>query len=439
MDSDEMVELCKKHTLYTWAASGSVEPLAVERSEGVYFYTPDGRRFLDFNSQLMSVNIGHGHPRVVQAIKDQAEKLTFIYPATATEPRARLGKLLAELTPGDINAFFFVLSGAEANNNAVRMARVYTGRSKIISRYRSYHGATGTAIELTGDPRRWFSGPGEPGVVHVMDPWPYRYSFGESDAEITKNNLVYLEEIIQYEGPDHIAAMIIEPVTGTNGVLIPPEGYLRGLRDLLDKYGILLIADEVMAGCGRTGRMFAFEHAGIVPDIVTMAKGLTSSYLPLGAVGVSDAIAEHFRANVFWGGLTYNSHPLSCAAAVAALEVLRDEGLIDNAARLQPIMRAEMDRLARAHPSVKGGRCLGLFGMIDIQKNTQGELIAPYGGSHPAMAEVAQFIKAEGLFTFLRWSHVMCNPPLCITEEQLLEGFSILDRAFEITDRAFEG
>ncbi|TVQ95029.1 MAG: aminotransferase class III-fold pyridoxal phosphate-dependent enzyme [Deltaproteobacteria bacterium] len=439
MNSDEMVELCKRHTLYTWAASGAIDPLPVERAEGVYFYTPDGTRYLDFNSQLMSVNIGHGHPKVIQAIKDQAEKLTFIYPATATEPRARLGKLLAELTPGDINTFFFVLSGAEANNNAVRMARLYTGRSKILARYRSYHGATGTGIQLTGDPRRWFSEPGEPGVVHVMDPWPYHYSFGESDHEITKNNLTYLEEVIQYEGADRIAAMIIEPVTGTNGVLIPPEGYLRGLRALLDKYGILLITDEVMAGCGRTGRMFAFEHAGIVPDIVTMAKGLTSSYLPLGAVGVSDAIAAHFRDNIYWGGLTYNSHPLSCAAAVAALEVLRDEGLIDNAATLQPIMRAEMDRLARSHPSVKIGRCIGLFGMIDVQKNARGELIAPYGGSHPAMAEVAKFIKAEGLFTFLRWSHVMCNPPLCITEEQLLEGFSILDRAFEITDRAFEG
>lgn len=439
MNSDEMVALCKEHTLFTWAASGAVNPVPVERAEGVYFYTPDGKRFLDFNSQLMSVNIGHGNPKVIAAIKAQLDKLTFVHPGTATEPRARLAKLLADVTPGDINTFFFTTGGAEANNNAVRMARLYTGRDKVLARYRSYHGASGTGMHLTGDPRSWFSEPEEPGIVHVMDPWPYRYSFGDSDEEITKNNLIYLEEIITYEGPSRIAAMMIETVTGTNGILVPPKGYLKGLRALLDKYGILLITDEVMAGCGRTGRMFAFEHSDIVPDIVTMAKGLTSSYIPLGAVGVSDPIAAHFQDNVYWGGLTYNSHPLACAAGFAAVSVLHDDGLIENAARLGSVMRSEMDRLTRAHPSVKGGRCLGLFGMIDIQKNSSGELIAPYGGSHPAMAEVGRFLADNGLFTFLRWSHVMCNPPLCITEEQLLEGYAILDRAFEITDRAFEG
>ncbi len=439
MDSREMIDLCKQHTLYTWAATDAVNPTPVERAEGIYFYTPDGKRYIDFNSQLMSVNIGHGNPKVIRAIQEQAAKLTFVYPGTATEPRARLGKLLAEIVPGDINTFFFTLGGAEANENAIKMARQYTGRTKILARYRSYHGGSGIGMQMTGDPRRLPSEPGAPGVIHVMDPWPYQFSFGDTEAEITRNNLTYLEEIIQYEGPDRIAAMVIETVTGTNGILAPPAGYLQGLRALLSKYGILMITDEVMAGFGRTGKMFAFEHAGIVPDIVTMAKGLTSSYAPLGAVGVNDAIADHFRKNVFWGGLTYNSHALSCATAIAAIEVLRDDGLVENAARLGGVMRAEMDRLQAKHPSVKGGRCIGLFGMMDIQKNSRGELIAPYNGGHPAMAELGKFFSDNGLFTFIRWSHFMCNPPLCIDETQLREAFAIIDRGLDITDRAFEG
>jgi taurine---2-oxoglutarate transaminase len=435
MDGAEMIALCKKHTLYTWAATGAVQPVPVERAEGIYFYTPEGKRFIDFNSQLMSVNIGHGHPKVIRAIQEQVAKLAFVHPGTATEPRARLGKLLADITPGDINTFFFTLGGAESNMNAVKMARDFTGRTKILARYRSYHGGSGVAMTMTGDPRRLPNEPGEPGIVHVMDPWPYSYSFGANDEEITRNNLTYLEEVIQYEGPDRIAAMIIETVTGTNGILVPPRGYLKGLRALLDKYGILLITDEVMAGFGRTGKLFAFEHGDIVPDIVTMAKGLTSSYMPLGAVGVRDAIADHFRKNVLWGGLTYNSHALACAAGVAAIQVLLEEGLIDNAARLGSVMRAEMDRLTAKHPSVKGGRCIGLFGMLDIQGTPRGDLIAPYGGSHPAMAELGKFFADNGLFTFIRWSHVMCNPPLCIDEAQLLEAFDIVDRGLDITDQ----
>jgi len=439
MTSEEMVALCKAHSMYTWAASGAVAPLPVERADGVYFYTPDGKRFLDFNSQLMSVNIGHSHPRVLAAMKEQIDAgLLYCFPATATEPRARLSKRLAELVPGDINTFFYTLGGAEANENAIKAAKQFTGRSKILARYRSYHGATNACMQLTGDPRRLANEPGMPGVVHVMDPTPYHYSFGTTDEEIVANNLRYLEEVIMYEGPSTIAAMFIETVTGTNGILPPPRGYLQGLRTLLDKYGILLVCDEVMAGFGRTGKLFAFEHGGIVPDIVTMAKGLTSSYTPLGAMGVRDAIADHFRDNVFWGGLTYNAHALSCATALANIDVLIDEDLIGNAARLSAVMRAEMDRLTAAHPSLKVGRNIGLFGMLDIQKNAAGDLIAPYNGAHPAMGKANAYCREQGLFTFFRWSHIMCNPPLCITEEQLLEGFAIIDRALDITDQAFE-
>lgn len=440
MDTQEMIDLCKAHSMYSWSATGAVDPLPVARAEGVYFYTPEGKRFLDFNSQLMSVNIGHSHPRVLQAMKDQLDAgLLYCFPATATEPRAKLSKKLAEIVPGDINTFFYTLGGAEANENAIKAAKQFTGRSKILARYRSYHGATNACMQLTGDPRRLANEPGMPGVIHVMDPTPYHYSFGTTDAEIVENNLRYLEEVIMYEGPNTIAAMFIETVTGTNGILPPPAGYLQGLRKLLDKYGILLVCDEVMAGFGRTGKLFAFEHGGIVPDIVTMAKGLTSSYTPLGAMGVRDAIAQHFKDNVFWGGLTYNAHALSCATALANIEVLEDEDLIGNAARLQSVMREEMDRLTEKHVSLKVGRCIGLFGMLDVQKNSRGDLIAPYNGGHPAMAAANAYCREKGLFTFFRWSHIMCNPPLCIDEATLREGFGIIDGALDITDEAFEG
>ena len=439
MSSEEIVRLCKAHTMYTWTRGDAVDPLPVARAEGIYMYTPEGERVIDFNSQLMCVNIGHGHPKVLAAMKAQMDQVTYVYPGTATPVRARMGKLLSEVTPGNLNTFFFTNGGAEANENAIKAARFYTGRQKIIARYRSYHGATNACMQLTGDPRRIANEPGLPGVVHVMDPRPYRYSFGATDAEKVEQNLRYLEETIVYEGPESIAAMICETVTGTNGVQPPPDGYFPALKALLDKYGILLILDEVMAGFGRTGKLYAFEHYGVVPDIVTMAKGLSSAYAPLGAMGLSDPIAEHFQTNVFWGGLTYNSHALALSAGEAAVRVLLDEGMVENAAAMQHVMRSEMDRLIAKHPSVKEGRALGLFGMMDVQKNSAGDLIAPYNGTHPAMKEMAAFFRKEGLFTFVRWSHFMCNPPLCITREQLLEAFEIIDRGLDITDRAFEG
>lgn len=438
MNSEEMKRLCLDHTMFTWAATGSVDPLPIARAEGVYLYSPEGTRWLDFNSQLMSVNIGHSHPRVVAAMKAATDRLLYAFPGAATEARARLALRLAELLPGNLNTSFFTLGGAEANENAIRAARLFSGKHKILSRYRSYHGGTNATMQLTGDPRRWANEPGMPGVIRVMDPRPYDFSFGDTDEEMVANNLTYLEEVITYEGAGNIAAMIIEPVVGTNGIMAPPEGYLSGLRELLTRHGILLICDEVMAGFGRTGRLFSFMREDIVPDIVTMAKGLTSSYCPLGAMAVSDEIAAHFRDNVFWGGLTYGAHAFACETALAVIDVLLDEGMIDNAARLEGVMRSEMDRLAAKHRCVKEGRATGLFGMMDLQKNAAGEPMAPYNGSSPAMASLGKFFRDNGLFTFIRWGSFMCNPPLCITEEQLLEGFEVVDRGLDVVDEHFE-
>ena len=295
LTGQEIVDLTKKHTLFEWSAQSKVDPIPVARAKGIYFWTPEGKRFIDFNSQLMSVNIGHGDERVIRAIQEQAATLAYANPFMATEPRARLGAKLAEITPGDIDTFFFTNGGAEANENAIKIARFFTGRHKIMARYRSYHGATAGSISLTGDPRRWAVEPGIPGVVRVLDP----YHGIERGWESAETSLSMIEEIIQLEGPHTIAAFILETVVGTNGILVPPDGYMQGVRKLCDKYGILMIADEVMAGFGRTGEWFAVDHWKVVPDLICMAKGLTSSYLPLGAVGMRHHIAQHFQDKVF--------------------------------------------------------------------------------------------------------------------------------------------
>src|SRR5436190_12086701 len=327
MTGDEIVALTKAHTLFEWSAQSKVDPIPVAGAKGCWFWTPEGKRYLDFNSQLMCVNIGHGDERVIKAIQAQAATLAYANPFMATEPRARLGEKLAALAPGDIDVFFFTNGGAEANENAIKLARAVTGRHKILARYRSYHGGTAGSITLTGDPRRWASEPGLPGVVHVLDPYHGIERGWDSAAE----SLSMLEEIIQLENPQSIAAFILEPVTGTNGILVPPDGYLQGVRDLCTKHGILMICDVVMSGFGRTGEWFAVDHWKVVPDILTMAKGLTSAYVQLGAVGMRRGIADQFQDKVFYGGLTYNSHPLACAAALATIKVYEDDHLIDNA------------------------------------------------------------------------------------------------------------
>jgi len=433
MTSEEIIALAKKHTLYEWSAQSKVDPIPVAKAKGVYFWTPDGKRFLDFNSQLMSVNIGHGDSRVINAISEQAATLTYANPFMATEPRARLGAKLAEITPGDIDTFFFTNGGAEANENAIKIARFVTGRQKILARYRSYHGATAGSMSLTGDPRRWANEPGIPGVVHVLDPYHGIRRGWDSAAQ----SLAMLEEVIQLEGPSTIAAFILEPVTGTNGVLVPPEGYLAGVRELCTKYRILMITDEVMSGFGRTGEWFAVDHWKVVPDLMTMAKGLTSSYLPLGAVGMRPFIRQHFQDNVFYGGLTYNSHPMGCAAALATIEVYEEDHLIQNARKMGVLMKQLLADLRERHPSVGDVRSIGLFGIVElIRSRSTREPLAPFNGTSEEMAALGKFFRQEGLYTFVRWNTFFTNPPLSITEEQLREGFAIIDRGLEICDRA---
>jgi taurine---2-oxoglutarate transaminase len=433
MDAEEIVHLSRRYTLYDWQAQENANPIPVDRAEGVYFYTPDGTRYLDFNSQLMGVNIGHGDRRVIAAITRQAEKLAYISPFMATEARAVLGQKMAQILPGDIEKVFFTLGGAEANENAIRMARAVTGRQKILARYRSYHGSTSGAISLTGDPRRWPNEPGIPGVIHVLDP----YHGPDRPVDTAEESLRYLEETIQLEGPNSIAAFILEPITGTNGILIPPDGYLKGVRDLCDRFGIVMIADEIMTGFGRTGEWFAVNHWGVVPDIITMAKGLTSSYLPLGAVGMRPHIAEYFEKHVYFGGLTYNSHPIACAAAIATLDVYIEDGLIAHASQMGELMGAHHQALLRDHPSVGAVRNIGLFGILELVRDrTTMETMAPFNGTSDEMRALDRYLLDHGLYTMVRWWNVMTNPPLCITEEQLSEGFAVINEALTIADRA---
>jgi taurine--2-oxoglutarate transaminase len=430
---DEIVALSKRHTLSEWAVQAAVDPLPVARARGVYFWTPEGKRFIDFNSQLMCVNIGHGDRRVIDAIRRQTEALCYVTPGgMTTEPRARLGAKLAEIAPGDIDVFFFTNGGAEAIENAIKIARACTGRPKILTRYRSYHGATAAAMAATGEPRRW-SQPPLAGFVHVTD-W---YHGLQRPMESADEALQHLEEVVQLEGPQTIAAILLESVTGTNGVLVPPDGYMQGVRRLCDRHGILLIADEVMSGFGRTGKWFAVDHWGVVPDLMTMAKGLTSAYVPLGAVGLRQPIAEAFRDKPFPGGLTYSSHPVACAAALATIAVYEEDRLIDRARERGALMASLMQDLAARHPSVGAVRSIGLFGVIELVRNRRTrEPMAPFNGTSPEMTALGKFFRDEGLFTLVRWNYFFTNPPLCITEEELREAWAIIDRGLAVTDRA---
>ena len=433
MTGDEIVSLCRQHTLFEWSAQSKVDPIPVARAKGIHFWTPEGKRFIDFNSQLMCVNIGHGDERVVRAIQEQASVLPYANPFMATEPRARLGAKLAEIAPGDIDVFFFTNGGSEANENAIKLARLATGRHKILARYRSYHGATAGAMTLTGDPRRWANEPGISGVVHVLDP----YHGIERGWDSAEQSLAMLEEVIQLEGPHTIAGFILETVTGTNGVLVPPDGYMQGVRDLCTRYGILMICDEVMSGFGRTGEWFAIDHWNVVPDILTMAKGLTSAYVPLGAVGLRRQLADHFKSNVFYGGLTYNSHPLACAAALATIRVYEEDKLIENARRMGAVMCSTMADLQKRHPSIGAARSIGLFGLIELIRNRETrQPLAPFNGTSEEMTALSRFFREHGLYTFVRWNTFFTNPPLCVTEPELREAFGIIDEGLAITDRA---
>ena len=443
LSAAEIVDLTKRHSIFSWSAQASVNPIPMVRGEGIYFWDADGKRYVDMNSQLMCVNIGHGDRRVIEAIRRQAEDLVYAGPGMATPVRARFGRMLAELTPGDLNRFFFTLGGAEANENALRIARMVTGRQKIMVRYRSYHGATAGAISLTGDPRRWANEPGIPGVVRFFDPYKYRshlYREGDSDAEFTSRCLDEIEEIVAYEGPHTIAAMFIETVTGTNGLIVPPDGYLQGLRAICDRYGILLVCDEVMCGLGRTGAWFAADHWNVVPDMITMAKGLTSAYLPLGAVAMSERIAGYFDRNVYYGGLTYNAHPMSLAAAEACIQVMIDDAMIEHTLRMGRVLAELHAEMKEKHPSVGDVRSIGLFGVLELVRNrATREPMAPFNGTSPEMQRLGAYLREQGMYAFINWNNLFTNPPLCITEEQLRDAFAVIDNALTITDAAVTG
>jgi taurine---2-oxoglutarate transaminase len=436
MTSEEIVALSRKHTFFSWSIQGAIDPIAIDHAEGVYLYTPEGRRILDFNSQLMSVNIGHGDRRVIDAITEQATKLQYVQPAFATEIRARLGAKMAEILPGDLDKVFFTLGGAEAVENAIKLARHYTGRYKVLARYRSYHGATFGAMTLTGDPRRW---PNEPGLVGVVR-YPDTHRWGEKEPRPVEESLRGLEDVIRYEGPHTIAAIFLETIVGTNGILVPPDGYIQGVRELCDRYDILMVADEVMAGFGRTGHWFGVDHWDVVPDLMTMAKGLTSSYLPLGAVAMRHKIAEKFDTMYFSGGLTYSAHPVSLAASLATIRVYEEDHLIENAARMGAVMRDWHQRLYAKHPSVGAFRGIGLFGVLEIVRSREPFTpMAAYNATSDEMKAIGKFFRENGLYTFVANHMIHTNPPLCITEDQLAEGFEIIDRALDISDQAVTG
>src|SRR4051794_8296543 len=438
LDAQRIQELDKAHVLHSWSVQNQLQSLPVAGGEGRYFWDADGNRYLDFASQLVNVSIGYQHPKVVAAIKEQADKLTTIGPPMAHEARSELARLIAEVTPGDLTMSFFTNGGAEANENAVKLARWYTGRHKIIARYRSYHGATAGGITLTGDPRRWAAEPGIPGVVRMFDPYTYRCPAGHPDPCPVCSGGPHLEEILMYEGAHTVAAVILETVTGTNGIIVPPDGYLQSIRETCDKHGILLITDEVMAGWGRTGRWFAVDHWDVVPDIITTAKGINSGYVPLGAMTVRDHVYDAIKDQFFAGGLTYSGHPLACAVACASVEAYREERVVENAAGMGDVLRAELPRLAERHPSIGEVRGLGLFWGLELVRDRETrEPLVPFNAGGEAAAPVARLGRAaleQGLYLFIHWNVVMIAPPLNISVEELREGLDILDEVLAIAD-----
>jgi taurine--2-oxoglutarate transaminase len=431
----------RAHVFHSWSAQKALQPLAIASAAGCYVWDFDGTRYLDFSSQLVNTNIGHQHPRVVAAIAEQAAKLATIAPQHANEARGQAAARLVALAPDGMNKVFFTNGGADANENAIRMARLHTGRDKVLTFYRSYHGNTGAAISSTGDPRRW---PNEyaTGHVHFFGPYLYRSSFWAStEAEESKRALEHLEQVIQFEGPDTIAAILIETIVGTAGVLVPPPGYIAGVRALADKYGIVWIADEVMCGFGRAGKWFAFEHFGAVPDLITFAKGSNSGYVPAGGVIISDEIAATFDERVFPGGLTYSGHPLACASIVATIDAMHDEGIVENASDIgTQTLGPGLAELAERHPVIGEVRGLGVFWALDLVSDRESKaMLAPYGGSSPAMNALTAACKARGLLTFTNYNRLHVVPPCIITHEQAKEGLAVLDEALTEADAFYTG
>jgi len=434
-DSGRVVQQNREYTMFSWSVQETSNPMHMKRGQGVWFWDGDDNRWLDFSSQLINLNVGHQHPKMLDAIKKQVDELCFAGPGFATEPRGTLGKKLAEVT--GLAKAFFTLGGAEANENAMKMAKLVTGREKIITRYRSYHGATMGSMTASGDPRRWPVEPGVPGIVRVFDPYCYRCPFGQKVETCHRECVSHIEEVIQMEGPNTIAAILVEGITGSNGLLVPPDDYYPKLRALCDKYGILLIDDEVMSGFGRTGKWLATQHYGIRPDIVTSAKGLTSGYLPLGAVIVSHSIAKHFETHMLWGGLTYSGHPVCCAAAVANLQIYEEEKIFANVERQGRYLASRLESMKQKYRCVGDVRYKGLFSVLELvtDKATR-EPLAPFNGSSAEMAKLVAHLKSKHLYAFSRFNMLWVCPPLIINEEEIARGLDIIEEGLGVVDAA---
>ncbi|MBB2948657.1 taurine--2-oxoglutarate transaminase [Actinoplanes lutulentus] len=429
----------RAHVFHSWSAQGLIDPLPIEKALGSHFWDYSGRKYLDFSSQLVNINIGHQHPRLVAAIQEQAAKLCTIQPAFANDKRGEAARMIAEVAPANLNKVFFTNGGAEANENAIRMARLHTGRHKVLSTYRSYHGSTATAITATGDPRRWPNEPVAIGVVHFWGPYPYRSPFySENEQQESERALQHLRDTIVFEGAGTIAAILIETVVGTNGILVPPPGYLAGVRALCDEFGIVFIADEVMAGFGRCGEWFAVDKWGVSPDLITFAKGVNSGYLPLGGVVISDEIAETFRERPFPGGLTYSGHPLAVASAVASMQIFKEEGIIEHARMLgDDVIGPELAKIAAKHPSVGDVRGLGVFWAVELVKDNEKSPLVPYnaaGKDAAPMNAVAAACKEKGLWPFVHFNRIHVVPPCTISVDDLKQGLAILDEALTVAD-----
>ena len=439
-----MVNNNLNHTIFSWTKQGGLNPIPVKNAKGVFFYDQDDKKYIDFSSQLMNVNIGHGRQEITDAVQKQMQQFSYTFPGTATEARGELGKKLAEITPEGLNKSFFTLGGAEAVENAIKLARIYSGRSKIVSHYRSYHGGTYASMAVGGDPRKHFIDEQiAPNFIHVENPYYYRCPwYSESMEECGERAIANLEQVIKYENPESVAAILMEGESGSSGCIKYPPFYLKKVKEIADKYGILLIIDEVMSGFGRTGKWFGVDHHEITPDILCMAKGLTSGYLPLGAISITDEIANTFNDRPIGIGLTYSAHPVCCAAALENIRILEEEKLIDNAANMGKFMEEQIAQMAERHPSIGDFRNTGLLGCIELVKNrTTKEPVTPWNAAPHQMeatSKMAVKIKELGMFTFVRWNWIFIAPPLCITKEEVLEGLKIVEEAVAIADTYYQ-
>lgn len=430
----------RAHVFHSWSAQGTLNPVEITGGLGSYFWDSTGKKYLDFSSQLVNLNIGHQHPKLVAAIQEQAGKLCTVAPPFANESRSEAARLITELAPGDLNMVFFTNGGAEAVENAVRMARLHTGRQKIMSTYRSYHGSTSTAIAMTGDPRRWPNETGTAGIVKFWGPYAYRSAFHSSnEKEECQRALQHLEDTLIVEGPHTIAMIALESVVGTNGILVPPDGYLQGVRDICDRYGIVMLCDEVMAGFGRCGEWFAVNKWNVVPDLITFAKGVNSGYLPLGGVVISQKIADTFKDRQFPGGLTYSGHPLACASAVASINIFKEEKIVENAKNIgATVIGPELEKLKAKHPSIGEVRGLGVFWAIELVRNRETrEPLVPFnaaGADAKPMLDIAAACKKEGLWPFAHFNRMHVVPPCTISADEVREGIAIIDQALDIAD-----